>query len=131
MKRNILNWILSASLMAGSSCAFAANLPEFSRDIAPILNSRCASCHLTGQEDGNLALTKALSYDSIVNKPSIESDLLRVKPGEPEKSYLLLKLEGRHLDTGGSGARMPFGGAPLDAISISMIRTWIAEGAKP
>ena len=121
----------SIALIAISSVALAANDVSFARDIAPVLKARCASCHLTGQEEGNMALHPAAAYASLVNVPSVESDLLRVKPGTPTQSYLLLKLEGRHLDAGGTGARMPFGQAPLDDATIERIRVWIRDGAAP
>ena len=111
--------------------AIAADTVSFARDIAPLLNARCASCHLTGQEEGNLVLESSAAYASLVGKPSVESDLLRVKPGSPQQSYLLLKVEGRHLDAGGTGARMPFGATPLDAATIDILRQWIADGALP
>ena len=111
--------------------AIAADTVSFARDIAPLLNARCASCHLTGQEEGNLALESSAAYASLVGKPSIESDLLRVKPGAPEQSYLMLKVEGRHLDAGGTGVRMPFGATPLDAATLNILRQWIADGALP
>jgi hypothetical protein len=56
---------------------------------------------------------------------------LRIKPGDPDGSYLLAKIEGRHIAQGGTGGRMPFANAPLSAAEIAMVRTWIAQGARP
>ena len=64
------------------------------------------------------------------NAPSIQSKYLRVKPGQPGESYLISKLSGTHLNAGGSGARMPLGGAPLDAATLAKIKLWIDAGAK-
>ena len=125
MLRRIL--AIGSTLATGGS--LAADAVSFARDVAPLLKERCASCHLSGQEEGNLALHPTAAYASLVNVPSIESDLLRVKPGSPAQSYLLLKLEGKHLDAGGSGARMPFGEPPLDEAMLQRIRLWIANGA--
>ena len=102
---------------------------SFSRDLVPVLKSSCASCHLTGSESGNLALHPGAAYKSIVGVPSIESKWLRVKPGAPDESYLLMKIEGTHLDAGGSGGRMPFNMQPLDAPTLQRFRDWIAAGA--
>ena len=107
----------------------AAGTVSFSRDVAPVLQNRCATCHLTGQEAGSMALHASGAYASVVNVPSIESKLLRVKPGFPEQSYLLLKLEGKHLDAGGSGQRMPLAQLPLDDVTLGMLRDWITAGA--
>ena len=131
MMRILSTLMLCAMVIAGTCDAVAAETISFARDIASVLNARCASCHLTGQEDGNLALEPSAAYASLVGKPSVESDLLRVKPGSPQQSYLLLKVEGRHLDAGGTGARMPFGATPLDATTIDLLRQWIADGALP
>jgi methionine-rich copper-binding protein CopC len=51
--------------------------------------------------------------------------LQRVRPGDPDGSYLIQKLEGR----AAVGAQMPFGGPPLPASTIAFIRQWIANGA--
>ncbi|HLY54085.1 MAG TPA: hypothetical protein VKS60_00925 [Stellaceae bacterium] len=103
---------------------------SFSRDIAPVLQARCAVCHLTGDEPpGGLALYAKAAYGRLVNVPSKESKLLRVKPGAPDQSYFLRKIEGTHLDAGGIGVRMPMDAEPLDADMLKRIRQWIAAGA--
>jgi hypothetical protein len=102
---------------------------SFKQSIVPVLKSKCASCHLTGQEGGTLALHPGAAYASLVNVKSSEAELPRVKPGAPEQSYFLMKLLGTHLEHGGQGARMPFGAPPLDAETISKVRQWIASGA--
>jgi hypothetical protein len=115
-------------LGCGGAVSAAGNV-SFSRDIAPVLQNRCATCHLTGQEAGNMALHSGGAYASLVNISSVESKLLRVKPGLPEQSYLMLKLEGRHLDAGGTGQRMPLAQPPLDETTLQKIRDWITTGA--
>jgi hypothetical protein len=62
-----------------------------------------------------------------VNVASLEKpSLLRVKPGDPDNSYLIQKLEGA---AGISGSRMPLGGPFLDRETIDKIRSWIQDGA--
>jgi hypothetical protein len=56
---------------------------------------------------------------------------MRVVAGNPDASYLVMKLEGTHLANGGSGGQMPFGAPPLPPEQIAKVRQWIAEGAKP
>jgi len=53
--------------------------------------------------------------------------MLRVKPGDPDDSYVVLKLQG---DPRIVGERMPFGGPYLSASDIQAVRDWIAAGAK-
>jgi hypothetical protein len=63
---------------------------------------------------------------SLVGVASVEqSSLQRVKAGDPDNSYLIQKVEG----TAAVGARMPFGGAPLDQAAIDAIRDWVTNGA--
>lgn len=111
-----------------NQAAHAASV-SFSRDIAPVLTDRCAACHLTGEEAGGLALHARAAYSSLVGKQSEESEYLVVDPGAPDKSYLIMKLEGTQVDHGGMGERMPMGETPLDDGIVGRIRDWIAAGA--
>jgi hypothetical protein len=60
--------------------------------------------------------------------PATENGALnRVEPGDPERSYLILKLRG---DPSIVGARMPFDGPPyLSPEQIDGIAAWIRAGA--
>jgi hypothetical protein len=118
-----------AALMWPSFSGHSASPVQFKRDIVPLLKTRCAVCHLTGEEPGNQALYPAAAYKSWVGVPSIESPLLRVKPGAPDESYVVHKLEGTHLAAGGKGVRMPMDGDPLTIQEIQTIREWIGAGA--
>jgi hypothetical protein len=89
------------------------------------------SCHtgvgagLPGSQD----LTNGHTYASVVNVTSIEdATLLRIKPGDPDNSYLVRKLEGTGIAPG--TARMPFGGPYLTAAQIAEVRAWVAAGAQ-
>ncbi len=115
-----------AALAAQSA---AAPPVSFSADIVPLLRVRCASCHLTGNEPGKIALHPKAAYSNLAGVKATVSAYDRVKAGAPDESYMIMKLEGTHLDKGGAGARMPFAAPPLDAGKIAMIRRWIAEGA--
>jgi len=117
--------------VAFSSAALAAEpAAQFKRDLVPILRARCAACHVTGKEPGKIALHPAAAYANLVNVASVGARFPRVKPGKPDESYLTMKLDGTHLDRGGTGARMPFGQAPLDAATRGKFRAWIAAGAR-
>jgi hypothetical protein len=109
----------------------ATDLPvSFAKDIVPTLKTQCAICHLSGEEAGNLALHPKGAYASLVGKTSTESSFQIVHPGKPEESYLIMKLEGIHLDKGGSGEQMPFAAPPLAPELIAKIKLWIAQGAQ-
>ncbi|MFN4222867.1 MULTISPECIES: hypothetical protein [Novosphingobium] len=110
---------------AGASVSYAA-------DIVPLLESQCATCHLTGEEAGGMALVGDMAIASLVGQPAEEAPgLMRVVAGDPDRSYLVMKLEGTHIANGGAGAQMPFGAPPLTAAEIATVRAWIAQGARP
>jgi hypothetical protein len=99
---------------------------------AAVFSPSCgtAGCH-TGPTGNTLPngmdLTDAdASFASLVGVLSLEdANFMRVEANNPDDSYLIQKLEG----TASSGARMPFGGAPLNQATIDNIRTWITNGA--
>lgn len=99
---------------------------------AEIFTPRCNVCHdgssaPGGALPGSMNLGAGSSVASLVGVASQEQPaLMRVKPGDPDNSYLVRKLEGA---AGISGARMPFGGPFLDAAAIARVRAWIAAGA--
>lgn len=120
---------IAAALLLASGAAGASQGVSFARDLVPVLRANCATCHLTGQEGGNMKLHPGAAYGSLVNAQSTESALKRVLPGAPQESYLMHKLDGTHLDAGGVGERMPFGAPQLDASVRELFRAWIAAGA--
>ena len=92
---------------------------SFKNDIAPLLLTRCASCHGLGRRpSGRFNLT---TFAGILrggdNGPA-------VLPGNPAESYIVKKL----LGTGG-GQRMPANGDPFDDAQMELISKWITEGA--
>ncbi|RMF56542.1 MAG: hypothetical protein D6748_13260 [Calditrichaeota bacterium] len=94
-----------------------------------IFSQRCAlsGCHVGTTAPFGLDLSEGKAYGNLVNMPSGEiPTLMRVKPNDPDNSYLVLKLEG---DPRIQGQQMPFGGPFLTASEIEKIREWISEGA--
>jgi hypothetical protein len=88
----------------------------------------CSACHVGANAPQGLRLDAASSYALLVGVPSSESpSLLRIKPGDPDNSYLVQKIEG----LAAVGARMPFGQAPLPQATINAIRQWVSDGAAP
>ena len=114
--------------LAAAPAAWSGDSVGFNERIVPILNQHCVMCHLPGAAQAGLNLYPD-PWEALVGVASTESPLKLVEPGSPEKSYLYLKLQGRHEQAGGSGARMPFQQDPLDAGDLETIRTWIEQGA--
>lgn len=98
---------------------------SFSTDIQPIFDSNCMSCHGAGAE-GGLSLSAGSSYCNLYKVTSSGySPSLRVDPENSTGSVLYGKVSG----TGGWGAQMPYGNPALSDSDISIIKTWIDEGA--
>ncbi len=101
---------------------------SFSQQVLPLLNSHCVICHMPGAAQAELSLYPD-AWAALVNQPSTQSTLPRVKPGDPDGSYLYRKLAGTHLDAGGSGEPMPFQREQLAPADLALVRDWIAAGA--
>jgi hypothetical protein len=100
-----------------------------------IFSPRCAipTCHDSQARVGDLNLESGGSYDELVGVApyvdvAAELGYLRVDPGRPENSFLLVKLQDPPLSF---GSPMPLVGDPLSADEIALIRAWIAAGAEP
>ncbi|HVM96780.1 MAG TPA: hypothetical protein VMT89_10340 [Candidatus Acidoferrales bacterium] len=103
-----------------------------------IFTPRCAipTCHDDSAKNGNsgnLILVAGEAYTNLVNVMPFTSfpndaGILRVDPGHPENSFLLMKLTGPPL---GAGSRMPLTGPLLSGDEIQLIHDWILQGANP
>jgi hypothetical protein len=112
------------------------SLPPLSADFdsiqANIFTPICSVCHIGGGAPEGLRLDAADSFNLLVGVPSTEvPSLLRVKPGDPDNSYIIQKLEGH----AAVGSQMP-DGCPstqpcLTTSTIAFIRQWITDGAPP
>jgi hypothetical protein len=94
-------------------------------------NCAFSGCHLGAESEEGMDLSPGVSYANIVNVASRQVPSLdRVEPGDPEASYLFLKLNDRADEVGGDETRMP----PelfLSAPELEMFEQWITEGANP
>jgi len=130
-KRTTLALVLT-TFVIGVAGAFAqSNGSTFSTTVQPIFDRECVKCHDTKHRKAKLDLSQGESFGAIVNVPSKEEPgTVRVKPGDPDKSYLWLKLE--HKTSEGDG--MPkgfFSSGKLSQKDMEAIRAWITAGALP
>lgn len=110
--------------------------PVFLQDLQDtIFTPTCldVGCHNATDHLVNLVLEDGESHANLVgvtpeNFAAASNGLLRVDPGHPENSFLLIKLENPRPE---HGSRMPLDKPPLDAEQIQRIRTWILQGALP
>jgi len=98
---------------------------SFAADVQPIFDANCVGCHgAVGNAD--LTLLAGQSHANLVGVVATESDLARIHPGEPDSSWLYLKIT----DGQDFGTHMPPPPLPLLPDSArEAIRTWIEEGA--
>jgi hypothetical protein len=109
----------------GSSAPLSADFASLQTNIfTPI----CSVCHIGGGAPEGLRLDEDNAYNLLVGVASTEvPGLERVKPGDPDNSYIIQKLEGH----AAVGARMPLGGPYLTASTVAFVRQWISNGALP
>lgn len=98
--------------------------------IAPFLEVNCGGCHDADDPSGELVLVGEGAFDSLLAEADGNSEFLRVAPGNPDKSYLWLKLIN---DPAISDSPMPTspltGWRPLATADLDDIREWIENGA--
>ncbi len=98
-------------------------------DIQPMLDTECSSCHSGGSSNGGFS--DVLEYDDIVDQNSIDVSSMPYIDGagaDPNNSYIFHKVSNTQSSVGGAGGQMPQGGS-LTTSEVSMIETWISEGA--
>src|SRR5262245_54871955 len=105
-----------AVLLAGA--APQSSPPDFDRDIRPIFQSHCISCHGAKKMKGQLRLdSKALAFRGGVSGKVLV-------PGQAKQSRLVAALRDPNPDD-----RMPKDAAPLPEETIARIQAWIDAGA--
>jgi len=135
----LLLWLL-ASLLTGGCVGSGIGLPDAASSTAVpdtfeniqtlIFDPLCAApCHNGGAPPKGLSLEAGRSLSGLVGVPSTEAPgMLRVAPGKPEESYLIVKLV--KTDSRRFGARMPRTGPPyLEDPQIRALERWIRAGA--
>ncbi len=128
------------SLLLASACTSddgadpAAIEPKLSAIQTAIFNNSCAmsSCHSAAAHSGDLVLEADQSYAQLVGVAASQAaakaeGLLRVKAGDPSKSFLLSKCSPDLALT--YGAPMPPSDG-LNAAKRAAIAAWISAGAK-
>lgn len=93
---------------------------DFSRDIRPIFNQNCTSCH------GGVRQKNGVSF--IFREEALgigKSGRRTIVPGDPDASELIARVTSKDPDV-----RMPYHAPPLSPEQVALLRRWIKEGAK-
>ena len=99
---------------------FSRDRVDFSRDIRPIFNQNCVSCH------GGVRQKNGVSF--IFRQEALgrgKSGRPTIVPGDPDASELIRRITSKDPDQ-----RMPYRAPPLSPQQISLLRRWIKQGAK-
>src|SRR5437773_9603124 len=110
-----LNWF-AASLMAVP--LLRAGDPSYLRDVRPLLDKNCTSCHQPASTQSDLDLTTYARFRTGGKRgPACVA-------GSPEQSLVIQFI------TAALTPSMPFGRPPLAANDVATIRDWITSGAR-
>jgi hypothetical protein len=97
---------------------------SYSRDVVPILDKYCKSCHVPGQPGFVVSGFELTSYESLMKGTQFGPVVL---PGDPLTSVLVMLIEGRV----NPALKMPHGDAPAPSPEeVQTIRRWVEQGAK-
>ena len=132
------SWLLPAlCLLVTAGCG--ARVPEvapsepisYAAHLEPLVIARCLGCHEAEAPEADLVLEAGRGYDALVGPRSVQKpSMALVAPGDPEASYLWLKLQ--HRAPHGKGMpRTLTGSKMLRADELELYRRWIEGGAKP
>jgi hypothetical protein len=118
-----LQWYLAVVAFIVAVSNSAASEVSFNRDIRPLLAERCFECHGPSKSKGGLRLDQRSSATN-----ALKSGAIAIAPNHPEFSELL-----RRIRPAAGDDRMPppdSGKTPLSERQISLLETWISQGAK-
>jgi Protein of unknown function (DUF1553)/Protein of unknown function (DUF1549)/Planctomycete cytochrome C len=97
----------------------AAQHVDFNRDIRPIFNQNCDSCHGGVKQQGAVSF---IYREEALGKG--KSGRPTVVPGKPNASELIARVTSRDPEM-----RMPYHAPPLQPQQITLLKQWIKEGA--
>lgn len=115
-------------VFTAAACCHAASgqdLSQLESQVTDIFNRTCAraGCHAGSDPQMGMSLESESFFGHTVGAASQERpDLEIVRPGEPDSSYLLMKVRG---DEDIVGLRMPLAGDPLSESEITTIEAWV------
>jgi hypothetical protein len=99
--------------------ASAADAPDFTWDVRPILEAHCIKCHGPEEQNGGLRYdVKAAAF------AQADSGRTAIVAGKPEDSELLRRVTATHKDE-----QMPPKGERLSPAEVETLRRWIDAGA--
>jgi hypothetical protein len=104
---------------------------SYEAHLEPLVVAHCLGCHESGEAKAKLVLDPGVGYERLVGPRSGQvPEMALVEPGDPDRSYLWLKLQ--HVTEEGKGMpRTATGTKKLRSAELELYRRWIEGGAKP
>lgn len=93
---------------------------DFSREVKPILNKHCISCHGGVKKNGGFSVL--FEEEALA---ATESGRPAIIPGDARHSEFI-----RRLTSDDPDERMPYNAAPLAKKEIDILKRWVKQGAK-
>ena len=116
--------LLTGMLLGGMGGCTGEGAVSYSRDVQPILQANCLSCHQQGGAGYEASGFSMATYDDLMKGTSGGAMIV---PGDSEGSNLVVLMEGR----ADPSISMPHGSNdPVSKSDIDTIRRWIDQGAK-
>jgi len=117
--------MLSAAILLGALAGCSGDAAvSYSRDVQPILQANCMSCHQQGGAGQQASGFSMATYDDLMKGSSGGAMVI---PGDSAGSNLLVLMEGR----ADPSISMPHGSKQkVSKSDIDTIRRWIDQGAK-
>jgi len=135
-----LGQAVAPSASPGSKDPLPVEHGYFHESVRPILEKVCSGCHSESSPEAGLPLGGQVSsadiVEQLVNVSALHGgQFKRVVPGDPDESWLYLKVSGTAMAAGCQGAGCnaqvmpPAGQVSLSKAELTTIRQWISDGA--
>jgi mono/diheme cytochrome c family protein len=117
-------FLLSAGLLSGLAACTGEGTVSYARDVQPILQANCLSCHQQGGAGYEASGFSMATYGDLMKGTSGGAMII---PGDSVGSNLIVLMEGR----ADPSISMPHGrNEPVSKADIKTIRRWIDQGAR-
>jgi hypothetical protein len=110
-------------LLGGCGKEAPAKPVSYNTDIKPVLDKKCAACHLPGGEGFEKTGLRLDGYGHLHTGTKLGAVVV---PGSSVSSTLYLTVSGKTHRT----IHMPKQGEPLSEQEVALLKRWIDEGAK-
>lgn len=116
--QNAIDHFLAARIERAKQAEPVSGPVDFFRDVQPLLQAKCVSCHQGERAKGGLRLDRAEAA-----RRGGDSGVPGLVPGKPADSEVIVRLHATGDD------KMPPEGGPLKAEEIALLEKWVEAGA--